>query len=112
MFNHRNTQSILRIEHLVPTKDLSPRRVLTQLLTRREMSQKLKHICNLIIIHNSKFDDPVSVPKNIQSADEYSFRTAPLCGDAVSQPPPRALYRANRLVETAAVLCTRAFSVL
>ena len=27
MFNHRNTQSILRIEHLVPTKDLSPRRV-------------------------------------------------------------------------------------
>ena len=27
MFNRRNTQSILRIEHLVPTKDLSPRRV-------------------------------------------------------------------------------------
>ena len=27
MFNHRNTQSILRIEHLVPTKDLSPSRV-------------------------------------------------------------------------------------
>jgi hypothetical protein len=26
VFNHRNTQSILRIEHLAPTKDLSPRR--------------------------------------------------------------------------------------